>query len=67
IEKAVSKGLIRNVSIATKNPAFYRWHHLVDKTFNYTFESMSPQVFSDALNIKINLVIFVLSLKMNWL
>ncbi|KAF0502921.1 hypothetical protein F8M41_019772 [Gigaspora margarita] len=46
VGKAVPKGLIGNVSITAKDPAFYRWHHLVDETFN-------PRVFSDAPNVEI--------------
>ncbi|CAG8813543.1 16549_t:CDS:2 [Gigaspora margarita] len=46
VEKAVPKGLIGNVSIVAKDPAFYRWHRLVNETFN-------SQVFSDAPNVEI--------------
>ncbi|CAG8838446.1 28758_t:CDS:2, partial [Gigaspora margarita] len=48
VEKAIPKGLIGNVSITAKDPAFYRWHRLVDETFN-------PRVFSDAPNVEIKL------------
>jgi len=53
VGKAVPSGLIGNVSIAAKDPAFYRWHRLVDETFNRAFESMNPRVFSDAPNVEI--------------
>ncbi|CAG8782519.1 1123_t:CDS:2, partial [Gigaspora margarita] len=50
---ALPMGLIGNVSIAPKDPAFYRWHRFVDETFNRAFESMSPRIFSDAPNVVI--------------
>jgi len=53
IGKAVPKGLIGNVSIAPKDPAFYRWHRFVDETFNRAFESHGPRIFADAPNVVI--------------
>ncbi|CAG8543969.1 1312_t:CDS:2, partial [Dentiscutata heterogama] len=47
-------GVILNVSIASKDPAFFRWHRLVDDQFNRCIETtLKARNFTDAPDVSI--------------
>ncbi|CAG8726432.1 17769_t:CDS:10 [Dentiscutata erythropus] len=47
-------GVILNVSIASKDPAFFRWHRLVDETFNRCIETtLKARTFTDGPDVVI--------------
>ncbi|RIB30888.1 Di-copper centre-containing protein [Gigaspora rosea] len=63
IESHAPKGLILNVSITPKDPAFFRWHRLVDETFNRGMEVLKPCTFNDAPAITIKSCDILLAFK----